>query len=342
MAEKSIFEFADKFGYESPFGDWVKDDFKAIESVKFNIQNIDGPFDNDNIAINYVSRFHSYKFVATLDKEIKKDALYQINWAVSFDDEKEIFYLFSGGKLKGNKLNANIQISKGKDKFKIYAYVGKSTTPTTNVEVYYKKTVAFFIGGAGDKKSYAGSGPTEIIKDEVSLPFALIAPINDYTGVYLGYYEVYKQSRIDANVIAYLKDKIGYQVYIIGHSLGGWNGAHLYEKLKAQGYNTRVLITLDPVGTKRGVTAVSDIYYDYPNPISSYWLNTKTEPEENEVDDYIAFSGGQWEPSGTMLVDYRSKLHHREAGKMFNELVKNNLSMSNFLLIQINTFLNEK
>ena len=336
---------ANEFWKDSPFGEnsifhpsWEEKNKKE----DIIIQYIKGPFDEKNEQKQYVSRFHTYNFVVTLNKEIRINEIYKIKWAISYDESESIFFLFSGGNLNRNKINVDIQISKGNEKFKIYVYIDRNIKSSARVTVYFKKAVAFFIGGAGDKKKYSGSGPTEIVKDQVSKPFETIAPKNDYVGYYLGYYEIYKKTNIDSNVIAYLKDKISYQVYIIGHSLGGWNGAHLYEKLQNEGYNVKVLITIDPVGTKRGVTAVSDIYYDYPNPISSFWLNTKTEPDENDVDDYIAFSGGQWEPSEGVLVNYTSKLHHRQAGKLFNELIIDNLSMSNILLSQINAFLNEK
>lgn len=46
MAEKSIFEFADKFGYESPLGNWMVDDFKKsdkIDLIDIFVTKIEGP-----------------------------------------------------------------------------------------------------------------------------------------------------------------------------------------------------------------------------------------------------------------------------------------------------------
>lgn len=339
---KSIFELADKLGYDSPWEEkWEKVDFKDKKD-ELKIIGIEGPFKDNNQVTKFVSRFQKYYYQISLNTQISIENVSQIKWAVSYDDEKEIFYLFSGGEIVKNKIKVNINIAKGIDKFKIYAYTGNQVNKNVFIEVLYKKTVAFFIGGAGDKKPYAGNGPTFIVRDDVQIPFRTLAPINDYLGIYLGYHEVYGDDRISKNVLSQIINKDGTEVYIIGHSLGGWNGSHLFTKLQNKGYDTKVLITLDPVGTKVGVTIVSDIYWDYPNPKSDYWFNTFTSPSNYAIDDFIADTGGQWFPSGNLLVNIINPYHHGEAGSMFKQIVFMKQSMSDMLLVHINKYLQEQ
>jgi len=210
-----------------------------------------------------------------------------------------------------------------------------------------------FIGGAGDKEAYAGTGPTNIIQLEVQNPFDSIITIqpqeqlnlNDYKSLYLGYNEAYK-NKIASNIISELNkiaEPKGLSINIIGHSLGGWNGAHLSQILTRSKYKIEILITLDPVGTKEGVTLVSDIYRPYPYSIYKYWINIQSSPTQYEADDYIAWLGGQWEPdkekpNNYIIVDY----HHREASKMFTEKIAGNFDSSDILLAHIQSYLNAK
>ena len=126
----------------------------------------------------------------------------------------------------------------------------------------------------------------------VSEDFNNIYEDNDqYLSNYFGYNEIYGEDRINKNVISFIPNKEGTEIFIIGHSLGGWNGAHLTQKLNSKGFKVKVLVTLDPVEARTG-TAVVDIYYNYPTPKSDFWIDIYTNPDNNEIDDNVAGLGG--------------------------------------------------
>lgn len=340
---KSIFEFADKFGYDSPLQEnWAEVAFENTQNV-LKITRIEGPFKENGQIAKFVNRFEKYYYLISTNTQISNENIYQINWAVSYDDKIETFNLFSGGKIEKNKVKVSINISEGIDKYKIYAYTGNRITNNIFIEALYKKTVVFFIGGAGDKREYLGNMPTNIVRRNVEIPFSTLAPKKDYTSVYLGYYEVYGDDRIKLNVLSKIKNKEGTEIYIVGHSLGGWNGAHLYTKLQSKGYNVKVLITLDPVGKGLLVNLFSDIYDNAPNPNGSFWFNTYTDPITYALDDLIADLGVQWVPDGNQpLVNIINPYHHGEAGSMFKQIVYMKSSMSDMLLVHINKYLQEQ
>lgn len=309
-----------------------------------SIQKIEGPFDNNGKLVEYVSRTHEYTYRVKLNKKISQNEIYNIKWAVSYDDAKntESFYLFSGGRLKNQEIEVKIQISKGNDGFKIYAYYGD--LPENNfTEVKYKKTVAFFIGGAADKEAYYGQGPTNIILDEVKTHFDRRVPPQDYSSHHLGYNEAYK-NKINTIVKSKIPNKEGTSINIIGHSLGGWNGAHLSQILTDQGYNIDLLVTLDPVGLGSTVTYISNIYWGSPKPKSEYWVNLYTDPESWTQDDYVAWFGEQWQPNKDKVSIYEEvNIHHGEAGKMFRyKLKETKITPSDFLVHFINLYLTTK
>jgi hypothetical protein len=341
-----------------------EDDSDVLENVstKSNSDNdiyiikIEGPFVNSKTnPIKYVSRFHKYRYYVYFNRQLKQSELKSLKWAVSFDDNDSTnsFFLFSSGTLENGAVRVEIKISEGINSFRIYSYLGGVPNNKIYTEAFFKKTVALFIGGAGDKEAYAGTGPTNIIQLEVQNPFDSIITIqpqeqlnlNDYKSLYLGYNEAYK-NKIASNIISELNkiaEPKGLSINIIGHSLGGWNGAHLSQILTRSKYKIEILITLDPVGTKEGVTLVSDIYRPYPYPIYKYWINIQSSPTQYEADDYIAWLGGQWEPdkekpNNYIIVDY----HHREASKMFTEKIAGNFDSSDILLAHIQSYLNAK
>lgn len=172
------------------------------------------------------------------------------------------------------------------------------------VKVSLPKVIAFFIGGAGDKRPYAGSGPNGNIVsvlDEFTRKFTMEIKggriLAGRSHTYLGYYEIYGDARIRKNVIQKLHDKTQ-AIIIVGHSLGGWNGAWLADKLSAMGYRVELLITLDPVGTGRGVRAVSDIYNDIPAVEVGCWVNLGYSRNNLEIDNLVANAGGRFNPIG--------------------------------------------
>ena len=89
----------------------------------------------------------------------------------------------------------------------------------------------------------------------------------------VGYHEIYG----DKNIKIFFIDKIPSKntaIYIIRHSLGGWNGAHLTNKLFKKGYKSKMLTTLDPVG-KGLLINVADIYYNDPLVMAENWIDIR-------------------------------------------------------------------
>ncbi|MGD1827796.1 alpha/beta hydrolase [Chromobacterium violaceum] len=176
--------------------------------------------------------------------------------------------------------------------------------------------ICFLIGGAGDKKPYGGTGPNGNIVDvqrRITSDLAKEVSERRLKTVYLGYYEVYKPDRISTFVLSKINSKKS-SIYIVGHSLGGWNGAHLSRILSNYGYDVRMLITLDPVGEGFIVERVSDIYSDEPSPKAKYWVNLryhqnsfsvigrglnpfrKHDRVTDVVPNWVADFGEQWNP----------------------------------------------
>lgn len=334
-----------------------KDDDK--KNKKISITKIEGPFNIENKLVKYVSKNKEYYYLASLNQVPTKENINNVKWAVSFDNEKadKSYYLFSGGTIHQNKVKVNIQISKNKEKFKIYAYTDLIPTNTLFVEAVFKQAICFFIGGAGDKYSFGGVDPTFIVRNKVYKHFDIkmetkIIDIEkdiktfsttSYKSYYIGYNEAYKD-KIQKNVVDKIPNKEGTSIYIIGHSLGGWNGAHLSQILTTKGYTVDMLITLDPVGTKVGVTLATNIYWDTPKPKCSYWINIYSDSTTFELDNFIADIGGQWKPnSNNVTINYETQFQHGLAGKMFTEILGGNvLCSSDFLFDNIRTYLNNQ
>lgn len=87
-------------------------------------------------------------------------------------------------------------------------------------------------------------------------------------------------------------------VNIVGHSLGGWQAAHLAQQLnEVRCGAVDNLITLDPVGTRYRIKPFGGIKLAYPKPTAKTWTNIRAESEGVSVNDTIADLGGQWDPS---------------------------------------------
>ncbi len=334
-----------------------KDDEK--KNKKISVTKIEGPFNIENKLVKYVSKEQEYYYLATLNQIPNEENIKSVKWAVSYDNEKadKSYYLFSGGIIHQNKIKVNIQISKNKEKFKIYSYVDDLPNSNVFVEMSFKQTICFFIGGAGDKYPFGGIDATHIIRNKVYKHFDIkmgvkiidikkdikIDTTTSYKSYYIGYNDAYK-NKIQKEVIDKIPNKEGTSIYIIGHSLGGWNGAHLSQILSDKGYTVDMLITLDPVGTKVGVTLVADIYWATPKPKSSYWINIYSDSNTFELDNIIADIGGQWKPNSINLtINHKTQFQHGFAGKMFTEILDDYvLCSSDFLFDNIRTYLNKK
>lgn len=199
--------------------------------------------------------------------------------------------------------------------------------------------IVFFIGGAGDKESYYGTGPFHNIRevrDYCDPAFEVLKSLDLYRAFYLGYNEVCGEADLKKNVLDAIKNKAS-PVYIIGHSLGGWNGAHLSGILSEKGYSVEMLITLDPVGQGIGVHTISDLYRGIPAPAAQFWINIRAEKEEEKRDmsDYVAKAGGQWIVKTGPHLNYIAKYHHASALNMFVVPLKDKKSAANHFIASV-------
>lgn len=315
---------------------------------KLEVTSVTGPFKKSNAAdkLKAVSRNHGYYFFATINN-LTASNIQNVKWAVSYDefDASNSFWLFNGGKIVDGKLRVEIQTIKAKDKFKIYAYTGDLPSNSIFAECYFKKSINLFIGGAGDKEPFFGSSITNIVEDQIRKKYHNSVPERirqDYYDAYLSYKDAFK-TKINTVIVPILKSKDICSINIVGHSLGGWNGAHLSSILSQKGYKVKLLATIDPVGTKVGVTVLSDIYWNTPIPVKEYWINIKSDSSKFTKDNLIADLGGQWEPKRDVERNTEVLFTHAEAGKMFFESdAKIKLSPSDFLDWAIQYFLDEE
>ncbi len=210
-----------------------------------------------------------------------------------------------------SKVQANNPGAKTVDKQKNEAYVAKPGRPV----------MVLFIGGAGDKESYYGSGPNGNIEDVLNhcnTLFKTLLEQNLYFTKYLGYNEVCGDRDIQKNVIQHIPDK-RMPIYIVGHSLGAWNGAHLSGILNELGYHIEMLITLDPVGQGIGVNTFSDLHRKEPAPAAKFWINIRAKRQRGQMDisDRVAMIGGQWMVTEGPHLNYIVDVHHALALTMF-------------------------
>ncbi|MDR3445865.1 MULTISPECIES: alpha/beta hydrolase [unclassified Dyella] len=216
-------------------------------------------------------------------------------------------------------------------------HIGSGTTDTAKGSVV-KITVpslaepatVFFIGGAGDKTSYYFSGPNNNV---VRAQEILEARISDllkrkfYVPCYLGYYEVHSKSDIKKNVLSVIPSKTA-PVYIVGHSLGAWNGAHLSRMLTDAGYNVVMLVTLDPVGGGAIVTLGSSIWsHAEPTPNAKVWINVHAAPTHPNQSDGVANFGDRWVIKSGPNVNVDVNVNHANAGAIFNTKLANGMTV---------------
>lgn len=178
--------------------------------------------------------------------------------------------------------------------------------------------IVFYIGGAGDKEKFYGTGPygnVLEIKVKCDESFKELVKHRLYFTEYLGYNEACGEDDVQKNIIDKIPN-LATPVYIIGHSLGGWNSAHVSAILSKKGYSVEMLITLDPVGAGL-VQMVSNIYWTTPVPKSKFWINIRAEAKDTDASDVIANAGGQWTVKTGPNLNYIAPIHHANAYKMF-------------------------
>lgn len=203
----------------------------------------------------------------------------------------------------------------------------KSKNSFTECYVISKRALVIFIGGAGDQESYYGTGPYRNInyaenefQNEIShrintkeLEAKIRSKID--TEIY-GYNYIYDES--DINVIKQSASK--YQlIYLIGHSLGGWNSAHLSRQLADANHTVKMLITLDPVGEGSLVQIFSKIHSEPElEPKSNIWINVIANPKSENSSDDIADFGEKWNiPNNYTTISETANVNHESAIGLF-------------------------
>ncbi|MDV7210198.1 alpha/beta hydrolase [Azotobacter beijerinckii] len=187
------------------------------------------------------------------------------------------------------------------------------------VSSHEHRALALFIGGAGDKKPYYLAGPYRNIC-YAQAPFDRrieeAGHTDGYQSLYLGYHEVWSASAIGRLVVTEVHDKTT-PIYIVGHSIGAWNGAHLSQRLSEWGYRVEMLVTLDPVGSGLLVRLGSRIPYHRPAPRSRCWINVRAEPGRSNASDLVAQLGRKWHVAGEPDIDEALDTNHANAWALF-------------------------
>lgn len=213
------------------------------------------------------------------------------------------------------------------------------TVPTGQRKTFVKEPRASytaFIGGAADKTSDFGQGPTNIIGD-VESAFrkavekqatgpTLLQKGTCNTG-YFGWAET-DEGVVDKEIERRRAEDPSLFLQIVGHSYGGDSAVGIAKRLgKTQKID--VLITLDPVGTRHRLvrpvpTGRVGTHIIEPRPDGiTFWLNVWARPArwnllEWTKDDWIANLGTQWDDEIKDKIDifYELALHHAEAKMM--------------------------
>jgi pimeloyl-ACP methyl ester carboxylesterase len=213
-----------------------------------------------------------------------------------------------------------------------------NTTPGSVVRIMVpsltEKVTVIFIGGAGDERPYYFAGPYHNIAEAKKYLDAREVALHKqrrYESLDLGYYEVHSRSDIQANVMDVIPSKTA-PVYIIGHSLGGWNGAHLSRALADAGYNVVVLVTLDPVGGGSLVKLGSAIFFHpEPEPRAKVWINVHATPRHPDPSDSVANFGERWVIKSGPNVNVDADVNHENAKALFTTMLANGMTVADIV-----------
>ena len=173
-----------------------------------------------------------------------------------------------------------------------YGYAGAN--PVSFVDPWGLFTI--FIGGARDHEPFVGtngygiSGPTynvRNLKNKFITDFLASHIKNSGYSVdrakylaqrharYYGYNQI-PLALVQAKMFLIANPKA--QINIVGHSLGGWQAAHLAEQVNSyQCGSVANLITLDPVGDSNRIHLAANIKYRTAKPIADTWVNIRAE-----------------------------------------------------------------
>ncbi|RMQ41649.1 hypothetical protein ALQ04_00538 [Pseudomonas cichorii] len=212
----------------------------------------------------------------------------------------------------------------------------------TTVPVAEKKAVVFFIGGAADQESYYFQRANRNVDDARILLQKKIDSSETLKPKYEGISKSYNTAKGSGDIQTHFIDKIPSKscpVYIVGHSLGGWNGAHLSKILSEAGYTIKFLVTLDPVGQGFLVWLGSDIYLSEPSPVAEIWINILANSSEPDSSDSVADFGERWIINSGPTINKTADIQHYAAGRMFKEPVLCEKSACDLIFDSINEIL---
>ena len=231
------------------------------------------------------------------------------------------------------------------NELEIYAEIS-AYGETVNKGKYLKvknsdKVVVFFIGGAADKDTFLVQGPNNNILSCKNLIDKNIKNVVDYNSFYLDFREAYNdhinplKTRFEQNILQNISKESS--IFVVGHSLGGWNGAHLTQILTDKGYKIETLITLDPVGINLSKTSTVPIYFTTPKPKYKFWINILASPKKPDDSDTVANLGGRWIMSENPSLNIKMDINHADANSMFVKQIYKGKSCFDILLENIKT-----
>ncbi|MDX9670335.1 MULTISPECIES: alpha/beta hydrolase [unclassified Pseudomonas] len=215
-----------------------------------------------------------------------------------------------------------------KREVKSHVLTCKTDQTVKQVSVSIPDVMIFFVGGAGDQERYYVTGPNynvdyvKKITTEDARPLGVTQYCKSRS---LGYNHFMSEEDLNKNVIEEI-NSCDTAVYIIGHSLGGWNGAHLSAVLTDRGFKVKMLVTLDPVGHGKIVYGISKIYRQEPKPKADYWVNIRAAAKDWNFSDLVADFGEQWEITEGPDVMGRVDINHADANLMFVQPLSNGMT----------------
>lgn len=208
-----------------------------------------------------------------------------------------------------------------------------------SVPVAEKKAIVFFIGGAADQEKYYFQGANNNINYARNILDKRINAIKPLSKKYTSWPKSYNDARGSGDIQTHFITNIPSKscpVYIVGHSLGGWNGAHLSRILSEAGYTIKFLVTLDPVGEGFWVWMGSDIYKSEASPIAETWINIRANSSKPDPSDGVADIGGRWIMTDGPTMNKTADIHHAWADWMFIEPVQGTKSACDLIFDSIN------
>ncbi len=193
----------------------------------------------------------------------------------------------------------------------------------------------FFIGGAADQESYYLIGPLRHINLVCKkLLLSLKKEFGSLERIFIhtyGYNHIYRQEDIDKYILSKITPDDA--IYLIGHSLGGWNVAHLSKILKNKGFQVKILVTLDPVGEGVLVWLGSNIYRQpQTTPEAEFWINLRTEIKRLTISNVVAKIGRQWNIKVGPDLNETIYTAHANALHLFRHKLSTGLSAMDYIL----------